>query len=123
MGGYENIWEEVFASGQDLYMELNEKVKSLDFALAEYRKRGIAHANARKEYQVALSKEIVSQRLAGLPVTIIADVCKGKEEIAELRYGRDVAESLHKSAGEAINAMKLQIRIIEGQIEREWGRR
>lgn len=110
-------------SGQDLYAQLDEKVKSLDHALSEHRKRGTAHAKAEKEYRVALAKETLIQRDRGVPVTIIQDICKGHEGIADLRLKRDIAEVLYKSAGEAINSYKLQIRIIEGQIEREWGRR
>lgn len=110
-------------SGADLYIELDTKVKMLDSALSEFRKRGEAHAAARRDYQVALSKEILIQRDKGVPVTIISDICKGDISIAELRLKKDIAESLYKSAGEAINSYKLQIRIIEGQIDREWGRR
>lgn len=110
-------------SGQDLYVQLDAKVKALDSALSEYRKRGEGHAKSRKEYQVSLAKEILLQRNSGVPVTIIQDICKGNERIAELRCKKDIAESLYKSAGEAINTYKLQIRIIESQIEREWGRK
>jgi len=110
-------------SGQDLYLELDNKVKALNSALSEHRKRGEKYAKARREYQVSLAKEILIQRNSGVPVTIISDICKGNERIADLRMDKDIAESLYKSAGEAINSYKLQIRIIEGQIDREWGRR
>ena len=34
---------------------------------------------------------------------------------------RDSAAALYKAQQEAINVKKLQLRIIEAQIEREWG--
>ena len=60
-------------------------------------------------------------RAEGQPVTHLLDIAKGEEEIAKLRMERDIAESLYDSAVEAINAQKLKIRILEGQLSREWG--
>lgn len=57
----------------------------------------------------------------GQPVTHLLDIAKGEEDIAKLRMERDIAESLYDSAVEAINAQKLKIRILEGQLSREWG--
>ena len=45
-----------------------------------------------------------------------------RPEIAKLRFERDVAEVVYRSALEAINATKLQIKILDAQVEREWGR-
>ena len=53
-------------------------------------------------------------------MTIIGDICKGNKEISALRFKRDCAEIAYKSALEAINSYKLQIRIMDAQIEREW---
>ena len=55
------------------------------------------------------------------PVTIISDVCRGSAEIAGLRFERDCAEVFYKSAQEAVNSMKLQLRLLDNQLEREWG--
>ena len=57
------------------------------------------------------------ERVNGTPVTIISDVCRGKKEIAKLRFERDCAEVVYKSAQEAINSYKLQIRILDAQIQ------
>ncbi len=61
------------------------------------------------------------ERSNGMPVTIIGDICRGMPEIAALRFDRDIKEGLHKSAVEAINSFKLQIRILDAQISREYG--
>lgn len=109
------------ASGQDLYLELQGKVALLDKALRQLRKRGEAYAKAEQTYKVELAKEILVQRDKGVPVTIISDICRGNAKIAKLRFDRDVAEVTYKAAMEAINAYKLQIRILENQITREYG--
>lgn len=41
-------------------------------------------------------------------------------EIAELRKDRDIAKSLYDTCREAINSYKLQIRIVNEQINRDW---
>ena len=46
----------------------------------------------------------------------------GIEEVADLRCMRDVAQTIYEANKEAINVLKLQIRILESQLQREWGR-
>lgn len=50
----------------------------------------------------------------------MSDVCRGDREIARLRLERDIADVVYKSAMEAINCYKLQIKVLENQIDREW---
>lgn len=104
-----------------LYQELQGKIDLLDVAVRELRSRGSAFAQAERDYRVALAKAVIDERSNGTPVTIISDVCRGKPEIAKLRFERDCAEVVYKSAMEAINSLKLQLRLIENQIQREWG--
>ena len=46
----------------------------------------------------------------------------GVPEVAELRFKRDCCEAVYKANVEAINAIKLEIRIINEQLSRELGR-
>lgn len=107
-------------SGQDLMQELSAKVELLDKALGALGSRGRAHAEAEQKYRVALSRRILQERESGTPVTILSDVCRGDKEIARLKFERDVAEQVYKAALEAINCYKIQIRVLENTIEREW---
>jgi len=63
---------------------------------------------------------MLQERDSGTPVTIISDICRGSQEIAELKFKRDCAEVVYKSALEAVNGYKLQIKVLENQIDREW---
>ena len=131
-------------SGQDLDLELRDKLRLLDISLREFGKRGRAYAEAERDYRVAdqlesrredlekfvsgiqrftvgLAKKVLIERAGGQPVTIISDICRGNAEIADLRFKRDVAEVDYKAAQEAINSYKLQIKILEAQRAREWG--
>ena len=105
----------------DLINELSAKVKLLDTAVRELGKRGQKYAQTERDYKVRLSQQILVERDKGMPVTIISDICRGNNEIAKLRFERDVAEVTYKAAQEAINSYKLQIRILDSQISREWG--
>lgn len=104
----------------DLISEIGAKSAMLDTAVKQLGIRGKAYAQAERDYKVALAQKIILEREKGTPVTIISDICKGDIEIARLRFERDCAEVVYKSALEAIQSIKLQIRILDAQIEREW---
>jgi len=102
----------------DLMAEVQEKVHLLDKAVTQFGKRGSALADADRRYRVAYAEEILKLKAEGLPATLIPDIAKGKT--ADAKFERDAAEVTYNSAKEAINALKLQIRVIEEAIEREW---
>lgn len=104
-----------------LYQELEAKTRLLDQAVRELRGRGTALAQAEREYKVAAAKKIVELRDRGYPVTVIPDLMRGDEGVSLLRFKRDCADVIYRSALEAINALKLEIRLINEQVSREWG--
>ena len=104
---------------QDLQIELNNLRSDLNKAIRIIRERGKAKAIAEKDYRVALAKEILLLRSSGTPVTIISDLCRGNENIAELKMNRDIAETLYESNMQFIYSTKLNIDIVMKQIEAE----
>ena len=108
-------------TGYDLMQQLQGKVALLDEAVRMVKQRGQDCAKTEKDYRIALAQKILTERNNGTPVTIISDVCRGDKAIADLKFKRDVAEIMHKSALEAINAYKLEIKLLDAQIGREWG--
>lgn len=102
---------------QDLYNEMQRLRNELNLAIEFSKSRGKELAIAERDYRIALAKQILIERDNKVPVTIISDICRGKEDIAELKFKRETLEVLYKSAGERINATKLEIRIVEGQID------
>lgn len=105
----------------ELWQEILDEQRLLDRTVRELKPRGKARAQAEHDYRVALSKRLLILRAEGNAVTHLADIAKGEPEIAELRLQRDIADSLYQSALESINVQKLKIRILEGQLSREWG--
>ena len=105
----------------ELYEELNIKTQELDKSIKSLRHTGTEYAEAERAYKVCLRQEALRLRTErDMPVTLIDKVVYGVPEVAEKRFTRDVAEAVYKANMEAINSIKLQIRIIEGQINREW---
>lgn len=107
-------------SGQDLFIQLRDTQRRLTQALGDLGKQGRAHAEAEKNYRIALAQKILIERDKGVPVTIINDICRGDEKIALLKFERDAAEVNYTVALEAIQAFKLDIRMLDAQIQREW---
>lgn len=104
---------------QDLMIELKKQLKTLDRAIAALVERGKEKAEAERDYRVALQKEILLQRDAGMPVTIISDVCRGKNEIADLKMKRDIAETMWETCLQKIYSCKININILESLMDAE----
>ena len=107
----------------DLFNELQDKVKLLDTALGMLGKRGKEHAHSEQDYRIALASKMLIEREKGTPVTIINDLCRGDKDIALMKFKRDCAEVNYKANLEAINIYKLQVKILDEQISREWNRK
>ena len=104
----------------DLLNELQNLTKQLNNSLKQLRTNGIKLAESEKEYKIAINKKALMLKSEDMPVTLINQVIYGYEDIAQLRFLRDSADVVYHANIEAINTLKLQIRIIENQIKREY---
>lgn len=105
----------------DLVQELQSKTQQLEVSIRQLRKTGTDYAQAEKDYKVLLRQECLRLRDEGMAIGMIDKTCYGIPSVAEARFKRDVAEAVYKANQEAINSLKLQMRLIEAQISREWG--
>lgn len=105
----------------DLYFELQTKTKQLETSIRQLRKSGTDYAEAERDYKVLLRQECLKLRDEGMAIGLIDKTCYGIPSVAEARFKRDVAEAVYKANLEAINSTKLQLRLIENQLQREWG--
>lgn len=104
-----------------MWQEIENKSKLLDEAISRLAENGIDLAQKEKEYKIALNKKALELRAEDMPVTLINQVIYGYDDIALLRLARDTAQVKYNTNLEYINVIKLQLRIIENQIEREFG--
>lgn len=105
----------------DLLNELQQKLKELDISVKQLRKSGSSYAKAERDYKIKLREECLKLRDEGMAIGMIDKTAYGIPSVAELRFQRDCAEAVYKANQESINSIKLQIRILESQIDREWG--
>lgn len=105
----------------DLYNELQQKIKELEVSIKQLRTSGTNYAQAEKDYKILLRVEALKLRDEGMAIGMIDKTCYGIPSVAEARFKRDVSEAVYKANLEAINSIKLQMRLIENQIQREYG--
>lgn len=107
----DNLVEQMF--------RLNDELTASIKKLAE---NGKKLAEAERDYKLKLRTEALKLRQEkGLAVTLISQIIFGVPEVADLRFKRDIAETIYNTNQEHINCTKLKIRILESQINREWG--
>ena len=104
-----------------MWNDIEEAINELNKTLSEYKNIQKDYALKEYRYRTALSKRLLELRADGQAVTHLADIARGMEDIAKLRFERDIAKGLVKSAEEGINFYKLKIRELEAQHSREWG--
>lgn len=105
----------------DLINEKNELTIKLSKSIKLMAKYGSEYAKAEGDYKVALAQTALKLKDSGMAVTMLNLVIYGTKPVPELRFKRDTAEVMYKTAQENIQSIKLQLRLIEAQIEREWG--
>lgn len=106
----------------DLYEQIQNYIAQLDVAVKQLRKSGSDLAEAEQKYKICLRSEALKLRAEkGMAVTLINQIIYGVPEVAKLRFDRDVKEAIYQANLESINSTKLKLRILENQLDREWG--
>lgn len=104
----------------DLLNELQAKIKQLELSVKELRTSGTNYAKAERDYKILLRTECLKLRDEGMAIGMIDKTCYGLPTVAEARFQRDVAKTIYEANQEAIQSIKLQMRLIESQINREF---
>ena len=107
----------------DLINEKNGLQVRLTEAIRLMAKYGKAYAEAESNYKIALAQTALKLKDSGMAVTMLNLVIYGTNPVPALRLKRDTAEVMYKTAQENIQSIKLQLRLVEAQIEREWGQK
>lgn len=105
----------------DLIMDVQALIQKLNTSIKMLRKTGTEFAEAERDYKILLRQEALKLKDGGMAVTLIDKAVYGSKTVADARFKRDVAEATYKANQESINVLKLQIRILDNQIAREWG--
>lgn len=104
----------------DIVNDLYNKLNLLDIQVKNLGKTGTEYAKAYTQYRMALAKELIKLKDEGYAISLAGDIARGKSEIARLKFEEISKEALYKANLESINCLKLTIKVLEAQIEREW---
>lgn len=104
----------------DLFNLLQKLTKDLNVSVKKLRETGEDYARAYTNYRIALAKELLVLKNEGYAITLAGDIARGKPEIAKLKFDEISKEAIYKANQEAINSTKLQIKLVENQLSREW---
>ena len=104
----------------ELLKELQRKNNELTISIKELRKNGTALAEAERDYKMKLTQEVLKLKSEKMPATLIDIMVYGVPEVAEKRFKRDVADAMYNANKEHINVTKLQLKIIQAQLDKEW---
>lgn len=70
-------------------------------------------AQSEKDYRIALAKEITKLKISGMPVTLINDLARGNEEVASLKFNRDLGENTFKASRDMLNALAVEVSALQ----------
>lgn len=101
---------------QQLIERLDMCVAALGRGNTQLKTLGLEKAKTERDYKVRQAQEILKLRIDKQPVTIIQDLVKGNEEVAELRLKRDIAQSDYYTAIEAMNNLRLEVEILRSKL-------
>lgn len=104
----------------DLMETLQRLSNELDQSIKMLRQNGTQAAETERKYKMLLREECLKARDEGMAIGLIDKTCYGIPSVAQARFDRDVALATYKANQEHINIKKLQLRIVESQINREW---
>ena len=106
----------------DLINDIQKLMEELTISIKKLSHTGQALAEAERDYKITLRQEALKLRIEkDMPVTLINQIIFGVPEVAEKRYKRDIAETMRDTNLEHIQATKLKLRLLESQLQREWG--
>lgn len=103
-----------------MFEQIQGEIKKLDMSVRALRKTGTEYAEAERDYKIALRKESLKLRDEGMAVGMIDKVIYGTPTVADARFKRDIAEAIYKANMESINALKVQIKVLTNQYDKEW---
>lgn len=89
--------------------KLNTAMLLLQEGNMELKNLAINMAESKKQYAIALNQEILRLRTQGIPVTIMLQMAKGEEVVAQKRFEKDVAECSYFCCRDGIDNLKAEI--------------
>ena len=107
-------------SGQELYSERDQIKKSLNNSNMRAYENGMEAAEKTRAYRMALSRKVMELKNQGIQISILRELAKGSEEVADAEFEMNVAEVKYRASNENIMIQKKLLDSIEADINREY---
>lgn len=98
---------------QSVIKQMQQTAERLRNATQEIFKLAREKAEAEQLYRVELAKEIARLRYEKVPATLIPDLARGKEEIALLKFNRDITADRYRSGTEVIRGLQSELSALQ----------
>ncbi len=89
--------------------KLNAAIRMLTPKNEDYKELAMDRADKYKKYRVALARKIVELRDAGNSVTLIRDIVRGDETIAQLKFEYELSLVVERACLESIKDLRVAI--------------
>lgn len=111
-----------WSNNMDMVNEIFKLTAELDASISRLKDNGCKLAEKERDYKILVNTTALKLRADGMAVTLIELIIYGNKDVAKARMERDVAETIYQTNLEHINVTKLKLRLLEAQVEREWGK-
>jgi hypothetical protein len=93
--------------------EMYETKQRLNIASKEIFTLAKDRAETEKAYKIALRQEILRLKDLNYPATLILELAKGCEKVADLRFKRDVAKTMYDSGRDSMKVTSIEASLLQ----------
>lgn len=104
----------------DTYQARIDAIREAKEANVQSRKLGLELARAKRRLRSVEHAAQLRMKAEGMTATAISNALKSEDEVADAQFEVDQAEVLYKAECELVNINKLDARLLEADIAREW---
>lgn len=97
--------------------ELKSMNKRLSDGYMEMWKQAKVYSAAERDYKIALHHRILELKTEGYAITLILELAKGTEKIADLRFQRDLAERKYETTKESIRSLRAMASVYQSVLK------
>lgn len=103
-----------------MWNEIQNTLNLLDLTIEESLHHGLRMSAAQTKYYTVKALRVRELMQEGKSATAIELIIKGEAKVNDALQEFQDAKVEYDNSREAINALKLRIRVLESQLEREW---
>lgn len=100
----------------DILEKLSKSNERLRKANRHLQEASVRKATAERDYRVALAMRELELKREKYPATLIMDLARGTEEVADLKLERDKLDAIYDAKKYEINSIHTEISVLQTQL-------